>query len=192
MKSKISNVTIREYNDREDRGSILAIERTCLWNAWDDSDFEATMQDPFNFTLVAEVKNGSSTKIVGYVNFDLTDPSLCPGHGCLRHIYLYRIAVLPAYRRAGIGRQLIEKIKERLSHQGASELHTSLNDEVRKEGKLKACWFFRACGMMSPVDFECPSFYKDSETLVVPFTYTLPGGTTYKNRCAKYFFSPTE
>lgn len=192
MKSKISNVVIRDYNDRTDRKSIIAIERTCMWRPWDDGDFEATMQDPFNFTLVAEVQNGSSKKIIGYVNFDLTDPSVCADHGCLKHIYLYRIAVLPAYRRAGIGRSMIDRVKEMLSHQGAPDLQLSIDEEVRREGKLKACMFFAACGMTSSVDHFHPMFLKESETLVVPFTYTLPGGTIYKNRIAKYFHTPSE
>ena len=189
MKSKLTNLVVRKYDDRRDRRDILAIERTCMWRPWDDADFEGTMQDPFNYTLVAEVKNGSSTKIVGYANFDLTDPSLCSDHGSLRHIYLYRIAVLPAYRRAGIGRQLIDEIKEMLSHQGVPDLQLAVDEEVRGGGKMKACRFFTACGMTSPVDFEDPVSQCDLDSLLVTFTFTLPGGPVYKNRIAKYFHS---
>ncbi|QDT41109.1 putative acetyltransferase [Gimesia alba] len=178
------NLTICTYNEATDRGQILNIESTCMHRPWRSIDFEQSMQDPFNFTIVAKV----GSKVIGYANFDMTDPQVCNGHAGFKHLYLYRIAVLPAYQRNGVGSLLLDAVKDQLSHQGVSRIRLAVEDQVRGSGKVKACRFFAACGFNSRrVDVQSLVGNVDEESLCVGFRYTLPGGKIYKNRIAKYF-----
>jgi len=57
---------------------------------------------------------------------------------------LLRVAVHPDFRRRKVGQQLLASWRERIRHKGGPRRHMSV---VVPEEKLKACAFFKACGL---------------------------------------------
>lgn len=190
MGNHFINLDIVKYNDAAHREQVLGIERTCMLNAWGPVDLEQWQQDPFNFTYVAMV----SDKVIGYINYDLCDKTACSDHGTVPHVYIYRVAVLPQYRRAGVGAELVKLIQDQLTHQTVSRIRVAVEDQVVGTGKIKACRFFEGCGFTllgpKPIDQLNPN--TDNERDIISFKYTLPGSKTYRNRVAKYFYAPHE
>ena len=112
---------------RADTPSLLAIERESFDNPWRESDFRLVMSQRNCIGMAAECQN----KIVGYFAYEHL-------HG--KKIRLLNIAVSPIMRRGGIGRLMIDKLKEKL---GVSV--KKLIAEVR-ESNLAAQIFLRSCG----------------------------------------------
>lgn len=78
----------------------------------------ATLQQPDTYTIVARVDG----EIVGYAVGVLHDiPESLFAHEC-KHLYLDQIAVDPAFRRKGIGRELVKALLNYARREGLEQV----------------------------------------------------------------------
>ena len=121
--------TIR-YMSRKDINEVLKIENKCFEFAWNEEDFMSCMRLRNCIGMVAE----SQGRIVGYMLYVLEKGK----------IHLLNVAMLPEFRRKGIGKQLVAKIIAKLG----SQRRTRIVLEVR-ETNLPAQIFFRSLGFLA-------------------------------------------
>jgi len=122
------NLLIREFR-KEDLADILKIERESFCDAWSEESFLREITLPFSRFLVAE----SEGKVIGYLIAWIV------GKTC----DVNRIAVLPAFRRKGVGKELLRKLFEVLQKEGVEEIFL----EVR-ESNIPAIKFYESFGFM--------------------------------------------
>lgn len=125
MPSKI-NVQIR-WLIRRDMPEVLRIERDSFEFPWDDEDFLICLRQRNCIGMVAEWDH----EIVGFMVYELHKSRL----------RILNFAVDPQLRRVGIGRQMADRLKDKLSQQRRNEIET----EVR-ERNVVAQQFFKAMG----------------------------------------------
>lgn len=117
-KEKIGQFKIREFRP-EDLEKVMWINKTCLPENYSPSFFMHHHYAHPKAFLVAEV-NG---KIVGYVmcriEFGLSNIKF----GLAKKGHVISIAVLPQYRRRGIGENLMRKAMEAMKKYGVSEFY---------------------------------------------------------------------
>lgn len=88
---------------RRDMPEVLAIEQDCFQFPWSEEVFLVFLKQRNCIGMIAEHKG----RVVGYMVYEL--------HRDL--LQLVNFAVSPAYHREGVGSQLIEKLKGKLSQQ---------------------------------------------------------------------------
>ncbi|TCK03448.1 ribosomal protein S18-alanine N-acetyltransferase [Phorcysia thermohydrogeniphila] len=128
----MQNLLVREFRE-EDLPDILKIERESFSNAWSKKSFLKEAVLPFSRFIVAE----SSGRVVGYLI------AWVVGKTC----DVNRIAVLPAFRRRGVGKELLKKLLDILREEGVEEVFL----EVRKSNipaiKLYESFGFKRVGV---------------------------------------------
>jgi len=112
---------------RRDMLDVLDIEAESFEFPWSEEDFIRCRRHRNCISMVAEHHD----RIVGFMVYELRKT----------RIYLLNLAVAPAYRRRGVGRQMVENLIGRMKRQG----RTRLVLEVR-ETNLAAQLFFRDNG----------------------------------------------
>lgn len=112
---------------RRDMPSVLKIENSAFEFPWAPTDFEHVLKQRPCIGMVAE----NHGLIAGFVVYELF-PS---------RIEILNFAVNPAAHRLGVGRQIVEALKVKLSNQRRSSISLNLRDS-----NLPAQLFFRAQG----------------------------------------------
>lgn len=140
---------------RRDMVRVMEIENESFDYPWDEEAFHRVLRQRTCIGMVAE----AGDKVVGYMIYEMH-----------RHrIHLLNFAVCPFHRRAGIGRQLMERLKSKLSW----GRRTRINCEIR-EANLEAHLWFKSH------DFRCLSilkeFYDDSTEDAYLFSFGMAGG----------------
>lgn len=114
---------------KRDLPEVLQIERDSFDQPWTDRDFVNSLRSGNTIGIVAEISKPD--EVVGFVVYDL--------HA--KHIHLANMAVSPWYRKAGVGRALLAKLKNKLSRSRRSRIFADV-----RETNLDAQLFFAACG----------------------------------------------
>lgn len=99
--------------EQHDILQLADLERLCFSDPWSISAFEYELKNPLSLWLVAV----ESDRVLGYVGSQTVMPESD----------IMNIAVLPEFRKQGIGEKLILKLMNELSQAGA----TSISLEVR-------------------------------------------------------------
>ena len=136
---------------RRDMPEVLAIELHCFWgDHWDEEDFMRCLRQRNHVLLVAE----HDEKVVGFMAYEL----------CKSRLQLLNFAVHEDWRFQGVGRQMVEKLKSKLSHVHRSRIMLEIRDS-----NLGAQLFFQRMG------FRCVSvlreFYSDTADDAYLFQY---------------------
>jgi ribosomal-protein-alanine N-acetyltransferase len=126
---------------RRDMDSALEIENESFEFPWSEEDFTRCLRQRNCIGMVAE----HDDQIVGFMIYEL--------HRTRLHVLNF--AVARAYRRLGVGGQMIAKLTSKLSHQRRSRILL----EVR-ETNLPAQLFFRQCGFRAVSVLR--DFYEDT------------------------------
>lgn len=142
---------------RRDMPEVLAIESACFANPWSEDDFLKVLRQRNVIGMVAE----AGDKVVGFMLYELHRT----------HLRLLDFAVDPAWQRSGVGQQMIDKIKSKLS----PCRRTRIVDHVR-ETNLDAQRFYRAMRFRA-VKIERAAFDDTGEDAYV-MEYRLP--TTFE------------
>lgn len=127
MSQSISRVHVR-WLIRRDMPEVLSIESESFEFSWTEEDFIRCLQKSNRIGMVAEYDN----QVVGFMIYELQKTS----------IHVLNFAVAKAFRRQGVGSQMVAKLIGKLSSQRRSRLSL----EVR-ETNLAAQLFFRSCGL---------------------------------------------
>ena len=115
---------------RRDMPEVLMIERGCFEFPWTDEDFMKTLQQKNCIGMIAEYDH----EIVGFMVYELHKSRL----------HILNFAVKPVYQRCGIGRQMIERLVDKLSQQRRHEIWTEI-----RERNLAAQGFFKDMGFVA-------------------------------------------
>ena len=110
---------------RRDMPEVLQAEQSSFEYAWTEEDFLRCLRQRNCIGMVAE----SGERVVGFMIYELHKTKL----------HILNFAVHPAYRRHGVGVQMVAKLVSKLS----SHRRTRITLEVR-ETNLPAQLFFRA------------------------------------------------
>ena len=115
-----------------DMSEVMDIERRCFDHPWSETDFRFVLRRPDrNFIgMVATLDEA----VLGYMVYEL----------CKFHIELVNLAVDPLFQQNGIGGQLIEKLKSKLSMDKRRAISLAVRDD-----NLPAHLFFRSCGFVA-------------------------------------------
>lgn len=113
---------------RRDLPAVLEIERQSFAEPWTEADFLAAMRQRNVIGMVAEIGD----RIVGFMLYELRT----------RSIRLSNLAVTPDFRRSGVGRAMVEKLKIKLQGHQRVRLATTV-----RESNLDGLLFFRSVGL---------------------------------------------
>lgn len=151
---------------RRDLPEILEIERKRFEFPWTEDDFIRTMCQRNVIGMVAE----HDEEIVGYFLYALLR----------REIELLNFAVHPRYDREGVGRQMVERLKAKLSHERRTRVCVNVG-----ECNTAAHLFFRRMEFRAVSVVHKP--YKDVYMDAYRFVYDLaPLGVTPVNRISGF------
>lgn len=142
--------TLRRFRE-EDLGEVMYINRTCLPENYTAYFFvELYMSYPETF-IVAEVDN----RVVGYIMCRIETGF--SGFSPIKRGHIISIAVLPGYRRMGIGEALLrEALRAMVEHYGVKECYL----EVRVSN-MPAINLYKKLGF--EVDKIIRGYYADGE-----------------------------
>jgi ribosomal-protein-alanine N-acetyltransferase len=115
---------------RRDMPEIIAIESRSFEFPWCEDDFVRCLRQRNCIGMVAE----QGERVVGFMIYELHKTRL----------HVLNFAVHPDHQRRGVGRQMIEKLMGKLTHQR----RTRILLEVR-ERNLPAQLFFRSLGFLA-------------------------------------------
>ena len=124
--SQVTNIHIR-WMIRRDMPAVLGIENKCFEFAWNEEDFIRCLRQRNCIGMVAE----KDDEVVGFMIYELHKTRL----------HILNFAVNREFRRRGVGRQMMNKLVGKLSHQR----RTRILLEVR-ETNLAAQLFFQTNG----------------------------------------------
>jgi len=122
---------------RRDMAEVMEIEQACFSDPWTEEEFLAELKMRDRIIIVAE----RGQQIVGYMIYVLTKHDL----------QLINFAVSPDFQRQGVGSQLIDKLKAKLSQQRRRKII----DHVR-ETNVPMQLFLRSQG------FTCRAIERDA------------------------------
>ncbi len=137
---------------RRDVPAVLEIELGSFEFPWLEEDFERCLAQRNCIGMVAEYQG----QVVGFMVYEL---------GKTR-IRVINFAVAPAWRRKGVGTQMVAKLVSKLS----PDRRTRITLEVR-ETNLAAQLFFRACGFRAVSVLR--NHYQDTPEDAYLFQYRL-------------------
>jgi ribosomal-protein-alanine N-acetyltransferase len=126
---------------RRDMPEVLQTEQASFDYAWTEEDFLRCLRQRNCIGMVAE----QGEKVVGFMIYELHKTKL----------HILNFAVHPAYRRAGVGVQMVAKLISKLS----SHRRVRITLEVR-ETNLTAQLFFRSQGFRAMRVLR--TYYEDS------------------------------
>ena len=112
---------------RRDMAEVFRIENQIFEFPWSEDDFIRCLRQRNCISMIAEYQE----KIVGFMIYELHR----------NRLHILNFAIAPEFRRMSVGRQMIEKLIGKLSHQRRSRILL----EVR-ETNLAALIFFRELG----------------------------------------------
>lgn len=135
---------------RRDMPEVLEIEGNSFPNPWDEQRFIEVLRQRNCIGMVARVGE-KPEYVIGFFIYELHKTKLC----------LINLAVHEKWRRRGVGRQMIDKLKSKLSPQRRSMLRLSI-----RESNLPGQLFFRANGLEA-VDMEKDVFEDSDEDAIV-------------------------
>lgn len=122
---------------------VAHIESECFAHPWSEQSIEEYYNNPNAAFFTATDDDGS---IVGYIgSYQVVD-----------EVYVTNVAVLPQYRRQGIGRDLVARVCDYARGNGASFVTL----EVR-QSNLAAMLLYQSLGFL--IDGTRPNFYRDPE-----------------------------
>lgn len=121
---------------RRDMPEVRQIEDESFQFPWSEEDFVRCLRQRNCIGMVAEHEN----EVVGFMIYELHETRL----------HLLNFAVAARCHRKSIGRQMVEKLKNKLSHQRRSRILLEI-----RETNLPAQLFFRSQG------FRCISVISD-------------------------------
>lgn len=110
---------------RCDMVDVLRIESASFDNPWIEDDFLNVLRQRNCIGMVAELAG----RVVGFMIYELHKGNL----------EILDFAVDPRYRRQGVGRQMVDRLKAKLSQQGRTELRLLV-----RERNLVVQLFFRS------------------------------------------------
>ena len=142
---------------RRDMPEVLQIERESFEFSWTEEDFLRCLRQRNCIGMVAE----QGEKVVGFMIYVLHKAKL----------HILNFAVSPAYRRTGIGAQMVAMLISKLS----SHRRTRITLEVR-ETNLPAQLFFRAQGFKAMRVLR--TYYEDSGEDAFLMQYRFAGDTS--------------
>jgi ribosomal-protein-alanine N-acetyltransferase len=142
---------------REDIDQVLVIEKASFPSPWERKAFESELENPNARNIVVKEKKTDKTeRVVAYVCFRcVTD-----------EIHIVNIAVLPEYRRRGIGAGLLQAVIAEARQQPCEEIVL----EVRATNQ-SAILFYKKFGFK--IVGRLPAYYSESgeDALLMSFTY---------------------
>ena len=149
---------------------VLQTEQESFEFAWTEEDFLRCLRQRNCIGMVAE----QGERVVGFMIYELHK----------NRLHILNFAVHPAYRRHGVGMQMVAKLVSKLS----SHRRTKITLEVR-ETNLAAQLFFRAQGFKAMRVLR--AFYEDSGEDAFLMQYRLADDTGEEleetvNRIAQY------
>ena len=121
---------------RRDMPEVLDIETASFEFPWCEEDFVRCLQQRNCIGMVAE----NDDEVIGFMIYELDKTK----------IHVLNFAVNPAFRRKGVGRQMLAKLASKLSH----KRRTRISLEIR-ETNLAAQLFFKSG------DFRAVSVLRD-------------------------------
>lgn len=140
---------------RRDLPEVLAIEAASFEFAWSEEDFLRALRQRNCIGMVAEI-NGDA--VIGYMVYELHKYAIA----------ITNMAVEPHFRRRGVGRAMVTKLKSKLS----SHRRTSIDVLVR-ETNLAGQLFLRDCGFRA--ELVLPNHYEaDTDEAAYKFTHRIP------------------
>lgn len=155
---------------RRDMPEVIQTEQASFDFAWTEEDFLRCLRQRNCIGMVAE----QGEKVVGFMIYELHKVKL----------HILNFAVYPAYRRLGVGSQMVAKLISKLS----SHRRTRITLEVR-ETNLAAQLFFRAQAFRALRVLR--GYYEDSGEDAFLMQYQLAGEESEEieetaNRIAQY------
>lgn len=136
---------------RRDLEEVLSIERAVFEFPWSEVDITKVLHQHNNIGMVVELCD----RIVGYMFYSLQKT----------RIELLNLAVAEDQQRRGVGRQMIEKLKKKLSRERRTRIVTHV-----RESNLPAHLFFHFAGFRAtavvPGFFEYASVVEDAYRFV--------------------------
>jgi len=114
---------------RQDFPEVLAIEEASFPDPWTEGNFLEALRQRMVIAMVAE----EGATVVGYILYELRR----------RSIKLLNMAVHPRYRRRQVGKQILDRIKLKLTAK-----RRAIRFEIR-ETNLPGLLFFKSCGFMA-------------------------------------------
>jgi ribosomal-protein-alanine N-acetyltransferase len=141
---------------RRDMPDVLAIERQCFEFPWYEDDFVRCLRQRNCIGMVAE----AGERVVGFMVYELHKQKL----------HVLNLAVSPRFRRREVGRQILDKLITKLSHDRRSRILL----EVR-ETNLPAQLFLRAFNFRAVAVLR--DFYEDTpeDAYLFQYRYGRPG-----------------
>lgn len=137
---------------RRDLDEVMRIERTSFEFPWKNDDFIRCLRQRNCIGMVAE----KDDRVVAFMIYEL----------CKSRIHVLNFAIDEAVRRSGVGRQMVDKLKAKLSAQRRNRIAL----EVR-ETNLAALVFFRSLGFRAVQILR--HFYADTEEDAYLMNYRL-------------------
>lgn len=125
---------------RVDLDTVTSIERASFKQAWSYADFVDEVRERDRVAMVVELPR--SNRVAGYMIYRLLR----------RNLVLRRMAVHPDFRRCGLGRALINKLKAKLSAQRREYIECLVDDrdlyahlffsamDFRADMVVRDCW----------------------------------------------------
>ena len=139
---------------RRDMPEVLQTEQESFEYSWTEEDFLRCLRQRNCIGMVAE----QGEKVIGFMIYELHKSKL----------HIMNFAVLPAYRRFGVGGQMAAKLVSKLS----SHRRTRITLAVR-ETNLSAQLFFRSQGFRAMRVLR--GFYEDSGEDAFLMQYSFAG-----------------
>lgn len=144
---------------RRDMEDVLAIERDSFEFPWDEHWFTKCLRQRNCIGMVYDAEKSRDTKA-----FDIRGFFIYELHKTRLHVLNFAVARL--HRRSGIGRAMVEKLKDKLSWERRSRILL----EVR-ETNLSAQLFFRAMGFRAVSVLR--DFYEDTSESAILMQYRV-------------------
>ena len=132
--SKVLGCDIR-WLIRRDMDEVLAIEQECFEWPWTEEEFLLTLRQRNCIALVAH----SDNVIWGYVVYELYSGK----------IRILNLAVEPRCQRSGVGRQLVQRLVDKLSLQRRRKLEAEVRETNLDAQLFFAAQGFRATGVLT-------------------------------------------
>jgi ribosomal-protein-alanine N-acetyltransferase len=139
---------------RRDMPEVLQIEQSSFDYSWTEEDFLRCLRQRNCIGMVAE----QGEKVVGFMIYELHKTKL----------HVLNFAIQPAFRRLGVGVQMVTKLVSKLS----SHRRTKITLEIR-ETNLAAQLFFRSQGFRGIRVLR--AYYEDSGEDAFLMQYRLAG-----------------
>jgi ribosomal-protein-alanine N-acetyltransferase len=155
-KTRLPLRTVIRWMIRRDIPQVLNAEHECYTNGWTEDDFLRCLRQCNCIGMVSVV----GEEVVGYMLYELNRSE----------IRLLNLAVIPAYRRQNVGRQMVAKLIAKLS----SNQRTHLTLDVR-ESNLDAQLFFRELGFKAVK--VARAYYEDTGEDAYLMAYRFAGAS---------------